>query len=131
MQECNNFRGGVCVIFHSGCPAEPGKPVCGSYRNNCRDCPCRLACPADIAKWAGQQEPFSYFREEDIRFLPGGGFVQWENRVVTAISPPDIGPVEAIIFYQSVEALLPQGWADDPALELLSDGRLSVRGVAD
>lgn len=73
---------------------------------------------------------FSHHEEYRHQQLPHG-WVTWDNREVVAVSKPHITPAEAIEFFYDVECLLPQGWAEDPKVEMLTDGRVSIRGVAD
>jgi hypothetical protein len=75
-------------------------------------------------------EIFTYSEEYAVRNLPHGK-VTWSDREVVAISKPHITPAEAIEFYIDVEILLPQDWAEDPKIEMLSDGRVSIRGIGD
>ncbi len=59
------------------------------------------------------------------------GVVTWDDREVVAISKRHITPAEAIEFFYEIECLLPQGWAEDPQVGMLSDGRVSIRGIGD
>jgi len=73
---------------------------------------------------------FSYQDEYRHVTLPHGS-VTWDRREVVAVSKPFVTPAEAIEFFFDVECLLPQGWAGDPEVTMISDGRVSVRGIAD
>ncbi len=59
------------------------------------------------------------------------GIVTWDDREIVAVSKPHITPAEAIEFFFEIDCLLPGGWAEDPKVEMLSDGRVSIRGVGD
>lgn len=83
-----------------------------------------------FSDWAATQLQFGK-QEYENRPIPGGGFITWDNGEVVAVSRPGLGPVEAIDFYIAVELLLPNGWAGDPEITLLSDGCISIHGDAD
>ena len=74
---------------------------------------------------------FSYSTEYENRSLKDGGFITWDNQEIVAVSKPNITAKEAVEFYILVESTLPQGWSSDPDIELLSDGRVSIKGSAD
>jgi len=80
-----------------------------------------------------KEEEMEKFRYENCgtRSLPCGGKIAWECGRVTAISNPNLGEKEKVLFQEIVGTFLPRGWAkDSPEVITLQNDRLLIIGDA-